>query len=96
MPWSIAGAPFLSGTEPKGLYTSSVMCRFPLSGGTLAPDTMCTVAEQAKLLHRINRRSLFLTVQASIRCRCPALYLSSVLNFSEKHGMKQNRTVVRR
>ena len=77
--------------------------------GTSAPDTMRPVAEQAKLLHRINRRSLFLTVQASIRCRCPALYLSSVLNFSEKHGMKhnlvgsaaaaqpaqQNRTVVR-
>ena len=33
---------------------------------------MCTVAQQAKLLHRINRRSLFLTVQAGIRCRCTA------------------------
>ncbi len=38
--------------------------------GTSAPDTMCTAAQQAKLLHRINRRSLFLTVQASIWCRC--------------------------
>ena len=40
--------------------------------GTSAPDTMCTVAQQAKLLHRINRRSLFLTVQTGIRCRCTA------------------------
>ena len=43
-----------------------------ITEGTSAPDTMCTVAQQAKLLHRINRRSLFLTVQASIRCLCPA------------------------
>ena len=39
----------------------------PVPEGTSSPDTMCTVAQQAKLLHRINRRSLFLTVQASIR-----------------------------
>ena len=70
------------GTGPKGLYPIS---RHFIKGknhlrrlrrhdpeGTSAPDTMCTVAQQAKLLHRINRRSLFLTVQASIRCRCTA------------------------